>query len=219
MTKILLILNTIWSFIKKYWWMFLVGIIVVLGCICAGQCTTNQKLKDKYEISLGNEKALMGRIEGNQKDIVAYQTTIQTLQHTSDSTIQHLLAVQQKLKIKNKELDGMLSLATQYVKHDTITFKDTVFKEPDFHIDTCLADQWRTICLELKYPNIICAESQMRSQKEVYITTVKETVNPPKKCAIARWFQKKHRVVRVRIEEDNPNIESEQNVYIQVIGK
>jgi hypothetical protein len=36
---------------------------------------------------------------------------------------------------------------------DTLRFTDTIFKEVNFKLDTCLGDKWYTNCLHLEYPN------------------------------------------------------------------
>ena len=217
MIKIIAFFNTAVAFVKKYIWIIVLAAMLALGSICAVQCSNNQKLRQQYEVSKANEKSLWGRIEGNQKDIVAYQTTIQSLKHINDSTVQHLLDKQKELNIKNKELQSMLSLVSNFHTIDTLYLLDTIFKEPDFVLDTTIKDEWRSTSLHLQYPGDICVDTKMKSQKEVFTTAVRETVDPPKKCWFLRLFQKKHTVVRVRIEEDNPHLESEENVYIQVI--
>lgn len=205
------------AFIKKWVWIPAVVIILALGATCMVQCSQNKSLKSKYEVSLGNEQALWDRINDNQKDIAAYQTTVESLKHINDSTVRHLLDKQEQLKIKNKELQGMLSLASNFHTTDTIKLTDTIFRDVDFALDTTIQDRWRSIRVELAWPGDICVDASMRSQKEVFITGVRETIKPPKKCKFFRLFQKKHTVVRVRIEEDNPYLESEQNMYIQIL--
>ena len=217
MLKIIAFFKAAWAFIKKWAWILIAAVIVGLLITCSVQCSQNKKLKEQYEISTGNEKSLWDRINGNQKDIAAYQTTIESLKHINDSTVQHLLAKQDELKIKNKELQAMLSLASHFHTTDTIRLTDTIFREPDFILDTTVRDEWRTIELGLRWPGDICLDAWMLSQKEVFITSVRETIKPPKKCTFLRLFQKKHTVVRVRIEEDNPWLESEQNMYIQIL--
>jgi hypothetical protein len=39
-----------------------------------------------------------------------------------------------------------------YIK-DTLKVMDTIFKEPNFSLDTCLGDRWYSNCLHLEYPN------------------------------------------------------------------
>lgn len=196
-------------------------LVVVAGLLatCAIQCSTNKKLRAKYDISTANEKSLLDRLEKNGETIIEYQATIDMLRYTKDSTIQNLLEQQKKLKIKNKELQTMASLASQFHTKDTVRLHDTIFKDPDFAIDTCLADEWKKTCLGLKYPSDITIDASMKSQKDVFVVAKKEPINPPKKTWIGRLFQRKHMVTRVTIHEENPYIESQENVYISILDR
>ena len=71
--------------------------------------------------------------------------------------------------------------------------------------------------LGLRYPSTIITEPKFVSEKYVIVDYKKETINPPKKCAIARWFQKKHKVVEVNVVEKNPYIENKKSKFIEVI--
>lgn len=207
---------TITSKVKKILAIVAATIILALGITCAIQFHNNQKLKEQYEQSIANEKSLLNRLEKNGEEIIEYQASIDMLRHSSDSVIQNLLKNQNKLNIKNKDLQHMISMASKFHVHDTLRLYDTVFRIPNFTYDTCLKDEWKTMCVEMQYPDIVCMDATMRSQKDVYVTTKKETIDPPKKCAIARWFQKKHWVTRVTIHEENPSIEDQENVYISI---
>ena len=194
-------------------------VIVGLIVLCGIQCSSYNKLRKQYDISKSNEKSLLDRLEKNGETIIEYQATIDMLQHTNDSTIQNLLKTQKELKIKNKELQTMASLASQFHTKDTVRLHDTIFKDPDFAIDTCLADNWKKTCLGLKYPSDITIDATMKSQKDVYVVAKKEPINPPKKTWIGRLFQRKHVVTRVTIHEENPYIESQENVYISILDR
>ena len=194
-------------------------IILALGITCIAQWKHNQNLRAKYETSISNEKSLLNRLEKNGEDIIEYQVTIDMLRYSSDSVIRNLLTQQQKLNIKNKDLQNLISMASQFHVHDTLRLCDTIFRIPEFTLDTCFTDRWRSTCLELEYPDKICVDAYLKSQKDVFVTVKKETIDPPKKCALARWFQKKHLVTRVTIHEENPYIEDQENVYITVIDK
>lgn len=203
--------------IKQYIKWVVLGLILALCVTCAIQCSTNRKLQERYDHATTNEKSLLDRIEGQDGEIIEYQSTIATLTHTKDSVIQNLLKQKENLNIRNSELRTMMSMASQYHATDTIRLTDTIFKEPDFSLDTCLQDEWRNMCIGLKYPGDIRTDATMRSQKEVYVTAKRETVEPPKKFFLCRWFQKKHTVTRVYIKEENPYITAEENVYIRVV--
>lgn len=194
-------------------WVIL-GLVLALGITCFIQYKTNQSLKKEHEVATANIKSLL---DDRDNEIIELQLSMDVLRNTKDSTIQNLLAQKDKLNIKNKELQTMVSMASQFHVHDTIPIHDTIFREPDFAMDTCIKDEWRTTCVELKYPNQVCVDATMKSQKEVFVTAKRETIDPPSKCFFIRWFQKKHTVTRVIINEENPYIENQENVYIRVI--
>lgn len=199
---------------KKVIMCIILGLILTLGITCFIQFKVNQNLKQEHAVATANIKSLL---DDRDNEIIELQLSMDVLRNTKDSTIQNLLAQKDKLNIKNKELQTMVSLASQFYVHDTIPVYDTIFREPDFVMDTCITDEWRTTCVEMKYPNHVCVDATMRSQKEVFVTAKRETIDPPKKCFFLRWFQKKHTVTRIIINEENPYIEDQENVYIRVI--
>ena len=204
------------SKIKRIVMYVVIGLILALGTTCIIQYNVNKSLKEEHAVATANIKALL---DDRDNEIIELQLSMDVLQHTSDSTIQHLLEQQEKLNIKNKELQTMISMASKFHIHDTIPIPihDTIFCEPDFVFDTCVSDDWRTTCVEMRYPNEVCVDATMRSQKDVFVTAKRETINPPSKCFFIRWFQKKHTVTRITINEENPYIENQENVYIRVI--
>lgn len=193
-----------------------IGLILTLGTTCVIQYNVNKSLKKEYAVATTNIKALL---DDRDNEIIELQLSMDVLRNASDSTIQNLLEQQEKLNIKNKELQTMISMASKFHVHDTIPvpIHDTIFCEPDFAFDTCVSNEWRTTCVEMRYPNEVCVDASMRSQKEVFVTAKRETIDPPSKCFFIRWFQKKHTVTRITINEENPYIEDQENVYIRVI--
>ena len=102
-------------------------------------------------------------------------------------------------------------------KVDTIIFRDTIFKEKDFKIDTVVSDKWYKLNLNLEYPNKIIANPSFSSEKYIIISTKKESIDPPKKCWLLRLFQKKHTVVEVNVIEESPYIKNKQQRFIEIV--
>ena len=202
--------------IKRIMVCVVMAVILALGITCIIQHNVNQSLKEEHAVATANIKSLL-----NDKDneIIELQLSMDALRNTSDSTIQALLEQKEKLEIKDKELVYMMALLSQFKVQDTIrvTTHDTIFVEPDFKFDTCVSDEWRATCVEMKYPNEVYVDATMRSQKEVFVTAKRETINPPARCFLIRLFQKKHTVARITINEENPYIENQENVYIRVV--
>ena len=195
------------------------GVIVLIVTLTAATILQHKVIKsirEQYSIALTNTKSLLN---DKNEEIIELKLSLDMLQHTSDSTIQALLEQKEKLEIKDKELVYMMALLSQSKVKDTIrvTTHDTIFVEPDFKFDTCISDEWRTTCVGLKYPNEVSVDATVRSRKGVFVTAKRETVEPPAKCFFIRWFQRKHTVTKVVIDEENPYIESEDNVFIRVV--
>ena len=100
---------------------------------------------------------------------------------------------------------------------DTVTFQDTIFSETTFHVDTLIGDKWYQLKLGMKFPNVITVHPKFVSEKYIVTHSKKETVNPPKKFFLFRWFQKKHRVVEVTIVENSPYVNNKQQKFIEII--
>ena len=182
-------------------------LILLLGAVCLIQYRTNQSLKRDLVVSTLNEKALYD-------DKVVLQFSIERLKHINDSVIQNLMDQKKKLNIRNKELQAMASLGSTFHVRDTILIQSIDTFKP-LPLDTCLADEWRSVCLS-SIDNQLCTDVTVKSQKDVYVTTKRETIEPPKRFFICRWFQKKHTVTRVTVHEENPYIESQENVYVRI---
>ena len=203
--------------IKKY---INIGIIILVISTLLGICimySTNKKLKQELEVSIANEKAFAEENSGLKDKNRAFQLTVEQLEYFNDSLITKMNEVRKELKIKDKNLKQMQYLLSEAQKRDTVVFRDTIFRDPELKVDTLLSDNWYQIKLGLRYPNTIITEPKFISEKYVIVDYKKETINPPKKCAIARWFQRKHKVIEVNVVEKNPYIENKKSKFIEVI--
>ena len=203
--------------VKKY---IRIGIIILVSLLAISTYTlytNNQKLKEEISISMSNQKAFIAENFSLKEENRVFKFTIEQLNHYNDSILQKMNEVRKELKIKDKDLKQMQYLLSEAQKKDTIVFRDTLFREPTLKIDTLLGDRWYQMKLELRYPSTIITEPKFVSEKYIIVDYKKETINPPKKCAIARWFQKKHKVVEVEVVEKNPYIENKQQRFIEIV--
>ena len=125
--------------------------------------------------------------------------------------------VRKELKIKDKNIKQLQYLLSVSTKKDTVLFTDTIFRDKSLALDTIIGDKWYNIRLGLKYPNLIYTEPTFTSEKYIIVNKKKETVNPPKKFFLFRWFQKKHTILEVNMVERNPYIENKNNRFIEII--
>ena len=203
--------------VKKY---IRIGIVILVSLLAISTYTlytNNKKLKEEISISMSNQKAFIAENSSLKEENRVFKFTIEQLNHYNDSILQKMNEIRKELKIKDKDLKQMQYLLSEAQKKDTIVFRDTLFREPTLKIDTLLGDRWYQMKLELRYPSTIITEPKFVSEKYIIVDYKKETINPPKKCAIARWFQKKHKVVEVEVVEKNPYIENKQQRFIEIV--
>ena len=203
--------------VKKY---IRIGIVILVSLLAISTYTlytNNKKLKEEISISMSNQKAFIAENSSLKEENRVFKFTIEQLNHYNDSILQKMDEVRKGLKIKDRDLKQMQYLLSEAQKKDTIVFRDTLFREPTLKIDTLLGDRWYQMKLELRYPSTIITEPKFVSEKYIIVDYKKETINPPKKCAIARWFQKKHKIVEVEVVEKNPYIENKQQRFIEIV--
>lgn len=177
----------------------------------------NKSLESQLDISKSNEKAFAIENSGLKDQNRAFQFTVEQLEYFNDSLITKMNEVRKELKIKDDNLKQMQYLLSEAQKKDTVVFRDTIFRDPLVRVDTLLGDKWYQMKLGLRYPSTIITEPKFISEKYVIVDYRKETIDPPKKCFIARWFQKKHKIVEVNVVEKNPYIENKQQRFIEIV--
>lgn len=191
--------------------------LVVLSTVVGILSRRNQELRESLSIAVSNEKALMEERDSVSNSNRVLHLTIEQLEYYGDSISRKLLDAQRELKIKDKNLKQMQYLLSEAEKKDTVVFRDTIFRNPDLRIDTVLGDRWYQVRLGLRYPNTVAVNPKFVSEKIILVDYRKETVEPPKKCFLARWFQKKHKIVEVEVIENNPYIENKQQRFVEII--
>ena len=191
--------------------------IIILGTTTHIQYKKIKSLTTELSIAKSNEKAFIAENSELKDKNLAFKFTIDQINYLNDSLITKMNEVRKELKIKDKDLKQMQYLLSTAQKTDTIVFRDTLFRDRNLQIDTLLGDSWYNIKLGLSYPNLITTTPTFKSEKYIVTSTRKETIKPPKKCAIARWFQKKHKVVEVIIHEKNPYITNKETRFIEIV--
>ena len=176
-----------------------------------------QDLKKEVCTLRNNQKAFIAENSSLKNESRAFKFTIEQLNYYNDSILQKMNDVKKELKIKDKDLKQMQYLLSEATKKDTIVFRDTLFKESTLDIDTLIGDKWYNIRLGLKYPSLITTNPTFVSEKYIIVNKKKETINPPKKFFLFRWFQRKHWVMEVHIKEKNPYIKEVNNKFVEII--
>lgn len=196
---------------------YLIILIVVLLAIIGGMWKQVKYSNDKWERAEANVKAYSAlNAQADEKNI-ALQLTVEQLGYFKDSVLQELDKTRRQLKIKNKNLKAVQSVSSVFTKTDTVTLKDTIFKEPTLSVDTVMGDKWYNVNIGLKYPSTITVKPYFKSEKHIIVSAKRETVNPPKKFFLFRWFQRKHTVVHVDVVEKNPYVDAESSKYVEMV--
>ena len=203
--------------VKKY---IRIGIVILVSLLSISVYTLqtyNQKLKEETATLISNQKAFIAENSSLKNENRVFKFTIEQLNYYNDSILQKMNDVKKELKIKDKDLKQMQYLLSVSTKKDTVLFTDTIFRDKSLALDTIIGDKWYNIRLGLKYPFYIYTEPTFTSEKYIIVNKKKETVNPPKKFFLFRWFQRKHWVMEVHIKEKNPYIKETNNKFVEII--
>ena len=197
----------------------LIGVILLVVTMIALYFTLKSKkeTEKRWKEAIANVKSYDNLFNGSKNNDIAFLLTIDQLKYSNDSIFQELNEVRRELKIKDSKLKSLQYISSNFTKSDTIILKDTVFKDERIDIDTLLSDEWYSINVGLRYPSSITVTPKFKSEKAVIVSAKKETVNPPKRFFLFRWFQKKHLVLHVNVIEKNPYIENQDNRYVEII--
>ena len=197
-----------------------VGIAIIIGVLFVGICilyNKNQSLMGELSVLVSNQKASIAENSSLKDENRVFKFTVEQLNYYNDSILQKMNDVRKELKIKDKNIKQLQYLLSVSTKKDTVLFTDTLFRDKELALDTIIGDKWYNIRLGLKYPNLIYTEPTFTSEKYIIVNKKRETVNPPKKFFLFRWFQKKHWVMEVHIKEENPYIKETNNKFVEII--
>ena len=171
----------------------IISVIMLASISCSMYyCNGYKKISDELAVAVNNNKAYSLENSSLKKENRVYKLTAEQLEYYSDSITVEMDRIRKELKIKDKDLQYLQYLLSTSERIDTVTFQDTIFSETTFHVDTLIGDKWYQLKLGMKFPNVIAVHPKFVSEKYIVTHSKKETVNPPKKFFLFRWFQKKH---------------------------
>lgn len=179
--------------------------------------TENLRLNHEYKIAAENIKAYDVQLSGLEGDNRVLKLTVEQLNYFNDSITKKIKEAQKELNIKDSKLKQAQYELSFASRKDTILLKDTIFSPIFTSLDTIMGDKWFSNRIQLSYPNLISSSVSFKSEKFCFVQLRKETIKPPKKFFLARWFQKRHYVSIVTIKENNPYIEIKNSRFIQII--
>lgn len=121
----------------------------IITCILIGLGLTvyfqSQKIKQinaNLSAAVINEKAYAAENSSLKERTIQFQFTVDQLNNSNDSLMQKLNETRKQLKIKDKNIKELQYIASQNQKKDSIIIQhDTIFKNPEFKLDTLLGDK------------------------------------------------------------------------------
>ena len=201
---------------KKYINITVATILISLLLISYFQYKNIIKLRESNSIFSNNNKALFQESLQIKDQANLYKITIDQLEDMNDSINTKISNVIKENKIKSKYINQLQYINSQISKIDTVELKDTIFVE-DFVLDTTITNTGYKLNLKLQYPNKIIVNPVFTNEQVIIFSNKKETVNPPNKFFLFRWFQKKHTIVEIKIINSNPYVDIKEKRFIEII--
>ena len=197
---------------KKY---IIILILILVGAV-AYLSYQNRTLTTKYETSIENIKAYDSQLSGLNNSNKVLKLTIDQLNYFKDSILIKMNEVRKELNIKDSKIKQMQYKLSHVEKIDSLTLPDTIFVN-SFKLDTIIGDEWTNNHIIMSYPNKIKITPRFKLESFLFVESKKETVNPPKKFFLFRWFQRKHTVLNVTVKENNPYVETDEQKFVEII--
>lgn len=195
---------------------YLIIFIIILVSIISFLGYTNKKLSNQYAIAYENIKAYDAELSGLRDDTKVYKLTIEQLNYFNDSIIKKMNEVRKELGIKDSKIKQMQYKLSHIEKSDSLTLPDTIFVN-SFKLDTIMGDEWANNHIIMSYPNKIKITPRFKLESFLFVSAKKETIKPPKKFFLFRWFQKRHTVLNITVKENNPYAETDRQKFIEII--
>lgn len=190
--------------------------IIILVSIISFLGYTNKKLSNQYAIAYENIKAYDAELSGLKDDTKVYKLTIEQLNYFNDSITKKMNEVRKELGIKDSKIKQMQYKLSHIEKSDSLTLPDTIFVN-SFKLDTIIGDEWANNHIIMSYPNKIKITPRFKLESFLFVDAKRETIKPPKKFFLFRWFQKRHTVLNITVKENNPYVETDRQKFIEII--
>lgn len=189
----------------------------ILIVIILLMCNKINILHKQLDNSINNEKAYAIEnsklIERNR----VFKLSIDQLDYYNDSLLVEMKKIANENNIKDKKIKMLQYQLEHFIKRDTILVRDTIFRESDFILDTCITDEWNKSCIHLAYPNIIALSNEYKNDKYVILNSHKELIKP-RKWFLPKLFTRKHIIVEILVVDKNPYVTTSKQRYVEIIN-
>ena len=147
-----------------------IGILAVLGLTIFFMGQRIHDLNIALDNSVNNEKAYAAENSGLKESNRVFKLTIEQLDYYNDSLMLAMKKIANDNGIKDKKIKSLQYQLEHYSKRDTLILRDTVFRDPNFVLDTCIVDHWNKSCLHLQYPGTIALSNEYENEKFIYFS-------------------------------------------------
>ena len=194
----------------------IIAIIAGLGIMTWQQSVKIKKLNTELLISTNNNKAYEAERDSLKDNAVQFQFTMDQLKHSKDSLINRINEIRKQVNAKDKQISELQYFASVNNKRDSIIVRDTIFQK-GVALDTLIGDDWSQLAIRAEYPNLLDVDYSFKNETLVVMHDSRVTVDPPKKCWLARLFQKKQTIVEIDVVQENPYCINKEQKFIKVI--
>lgn len=206
------------------WKLYAIGILIAilcgLGIAIKAQSNKIKQLNTELLVSTNNNKAYEAERDSLKDNAIQFQFTVDQLNHNNDSLVAKINDIRKQVKVKDKQISELQYFASVNSKRDTIYLKehsiDTIF-QVGVAIDTLIGDDWSQLAIRAEYPNILDVDYSFKNETLVVMHDSRVTVDPPKKCWLARLFQKKQTIVEIDVVQENPYCVNKEQKFIQIV--
>lgn len=189
-------------------------VILIVIIFLMGQKIHN--LNVSLDNSINNVKAYAAENSGLIESNRVFKLSIEQMEYCNDSLMLEMKKIANDNGIKDRKIQALQYQLEHFAKRDTIILRDTIFRDPNFVLDTCIVDQWNKSCLHMEYPSVIALDNEYKNDKFITLNSHKEPVKP-RKWFLPRWFTRKHTVIEVIIIDQNPYVTTPKQRYIEII--
>lgn len=174
-------------------------------------------MERKWKDAMVDVKSYSDMYSGAEGRNRVFRLTLGQLEHSRDSIFGELEKARKDLGVKDSRLKALGQVSSRFMKADTIVLTDTLFRDVKANVDTLLSDEWYSVKVRMEYPSTVIMRPEFRSVKNIVVSARRETVDPPRKFFLLRWFQKRHTVLCVDVVEKNPYVKNQGGRFVEIV--
>lgn len=197
-------------------WGVIALLTLVIACVIGGMAAKIKNQALALDNANQNIAAYAAESDSLMTQCKVFKMDLTTMMNLNDSIMNKMYAQARDLKIKDKQIQNLQYKLEHFEKRDTIFIRDTIFKDVNFCLDTCITDKWSTMCMHLEYPNKVGMSASFNNESYVTVYWRKVPIKP-RKCKFAEWFTRKRKESVVEVYSDNPYVSTKVQRFVQIM--